>query len=169
MKTKASYSLDDIPKNNSISYRDLFNDSRERIKESMDSYRKNIKKLKKTFKSTKQVLFFVEEECLEYKNSIYDLQYRRNLGQENIDRFNQKLNEAIFDDTNSSRSKKIIDISKTLESNRLKLDSFENFNKYGKSTYERIGRLSCSNSKKKICLLSSKKDLKRVKMNIFKF
>ena len=53
--------------------------------------------------------------------------FRRNLGQENIDRFNQKLNKAIFDDTNSSRSKKIIDISKTLESNRLKLDSFENF------------------------------------------
>ena len=127
MKIKASYSLDDIPKNNSISYRDLFNDSRERIKKSMDSYRKNIKKLKKTFKSTKQVLFFVEEECLEYKNSIYDLQYRRNLGQENIDRFNKKLNKAIFDDTNSSRSMKIIDISKTLESNRLKLDSFENF------------------------------------------
>ena len=93
----------------------------------MDSYRKNIKKLKKTFKSTKQVLFFVEEECLEYKSSLYDLQYRRTLEQENIDRFNQKLNEAIFNDTNSSRSKKIIDISKTLESNRLKLDSFENF------------------------------------------
>ena len=127
MKKTSSDSLDDIPEDTTVSYRRLFNDSRERIKKSKNKYYKNIKKLKKAFKPTKQVLFFIEEECSLYKNSIYDLQYRRKMEQANIERFNQKLNEALFNDPESFYSKRIIDVSKKLESYRIKLDSFEYF------------------------------------------
>ena len=127
MKKTSSDSLDDTPEDTTVSYRRLFNDSRERIKKSKNNYYKNIKKLKKAFKPTKQVLFFVEEECASYKNSIYDLQYRRKLEQANINRFNRELNEALFKDSESFYSKRIIDISKKLESYRIKLDYFEYF------------------------------------------
>ena len=127
MKKTSSDSLDDIPEDTTVSYRRLFNDSRERIKKSKNKYYKNIKKLKKAFKPTKQVLFFIEEECTIYKNSIYDLQYRRKMEQANIDRFNKKLNKALFNDSETFYSKRIIDISKKLESYRIKLDSFEYF------------------------------------------
>ena len=127
MKKTSSDSLDDIPEDTTVSYRRLFNDSRERIKDSKGNYYKNIKKLKKAFKPTKQVLFFIAEECAPYKNSIYDLQYRRKMEQANINRFNRKLNEALFNNPETFYSKKIIDISKKLESYRIKLDSFEYF------------------------------------------
>ena len=127
MKKTSSDSLDDFPEDTTVSYRRLFNDSRERIKKSKNNYYKNIKKLKKAFKPTKQVLFFIEEECKTYKKSIYDLQYRRKIEQANIDRFNKKLNEALFNDPESFYSKRIIDISKKLENYRIKLDSFEYF------------------------------------------
>ena len=127
MKKTSSDSLDDIPEDTTVSYRRLFNDSRERIKDSKSNYYKNIKKLKKAFKPTKQVLFFISEECAPYKNSIYDLQYRRKMEQANINRFNRQLNEAIFNNPGTFYSKKIIDISKKLESYRIKLDSFEYF------------------------------------------
>ena len=127
MKKTSSDSLDDFPEDTTVSYRRLFNDSRERIKKSKNNYYKNIKKLKKAFKPTKQVLFFIEEECTIYKNSIYDLQYRRKMEQANIDRFNKKLNKALFNDSGTFYSKRIIDISKKLESYRIKLDSFEYF------------------------------------------
>ena len=45
--------------------------------------------------------------------------------QANINRFNRKLNEALFNNPETLYSKKIIDISKELESYRVKLDSFE--------------------------------------------
>jgi len=127
MKKTSSDSLDDIPEDTTVSYRRLFNDSRERIKDSKSNYYKNIKKLKKAFKPTKQVLLFIAEECAPYKNSIYDLQYRRKMEQANINRFNRKLNEALFNNPDTFHSKKIIDISKKLESYRIKLDSFEYF------------------------------------------
>ena len=127
MKKTSSDSLDDFPEDTTVSYRRLFNDSRERIKKSKNNYYKNIKKLKKAFKPTKQILFFIEEECTIYKNSIYDLQYRRKMEQANIDRFNKKLNEVLFNNPESFYSKRIIDISKKLESYRIKLDSFEYF------------------------------------------
>ena len=127
MKKISSDSLDDIPEDTTVSYRRLFNDSRERIKDSKSNYYKNIKKLKKAFKPTKQVLFFIAEECAPYKNSIYDLQYRRKMEQANINRFNRKLNEALFNNPDTFYSKRIIDISKKLESYRIKLDSFEYF------------------------------------------
>mgnify|MGYP004035987205 CR=1 FL=1 len=47
--------------------------------------------------------------------------------QANIDRFNKKLNKALFNDSGTFYSKRIIDISKKLESYRIKLDSFEYF------------------------------------------
>ena len=47
--------------------------------------------------------------------------------QANINRFNRKLNEALFNNPDTFYSKKIIDISKKLESYRIKLDSFEYF------------------------------------------
>jgi len=68
MKKTSSDSLDDFPEDTTVSYRRLFNDSRERIKKSKNNYYKNIKKLKKAFKPTKQVLFFIEEECTILKN-----------------------------------------------------------------------------------------------------
>ena len=127
MKSTSSDSLDDFPKDTSVSYRNLFSDSRERIKKRMKSYKKNIKKLKKAFKSTKQILVFVEEECLPFKKSIYELQYRRKLEEKNIERFNKKLNVAFFNNSNSLNDINIISISKKLESYKSKLNSFENF------------------------------------------
>lgn len=127
MKSTSSDSLDDFPKDTSVSYRNLFSDSREMIKKRMKSYKKNIKKLKKAFKSTKQILVFVEEECLPFKKSIYELQYRRKLEEKNIERFNKKLNVAFFNNSNSLNDINIISISKKLESYKSKLNSFENF------------------------------------------
>ena len=97
------------------------------IKKRMKSYKKNIKKLKKAFKSTKQILIFVQEECLPFKKSIYELQYRRKLEEKNIERFNKKLNIAFFNNSNSLNDLNIISISKKLESYKSKLNSFENF------------------------------------------
>ena len=127
MKSTSSDSLDDFPKDTSVSYRILFSDSREMIKKRMKSYKKNIKKLKKAFKSTKKILVFVEEECLPFKKSIYELQYRRKLEEKNIERFNKKLNVAFFNNSNSLNDINIITISKKLESYKSKLNSFENF------------------------------------------
>jgi len=127
MKKTSSDSLDDIPEDTTISYRELVEDSRKRIKKRQNNYHKNIKKLKKTFKSTKQILFFIEEECAPLKNSIYELQYRRRIEQGNIDRFNEKLNQALFIDPASLYSKRIIETSTTFETYRVKLESFENF------------------------------------------
>ena len=47
--------------------------------------------------------------------------------QANINRFNRKLNKALFNNPDTFYSKKIIDISKKLEYYRIKLDSFEYF------------------------------------------
>lgn len=127
MKNTRSDSLDDFPKDTSISYRNLFDDSRERIKKSIKNYQKNIKRLKKTFRSTKQILFFINDECSIYKKSIYELQYRRSLEERNLARFNKKLNEVIFNDLDSSFDDKIINISKKLDSYKFKLDTFEYF------------------------------------------
>ena len=127
MKKTSSDSLDDIPEDTTISYRELVEDSRKRIKKRQNNYHKNIKKLKKAFKSTKQILFFIEEECAPLKNSIYELQYRRRIEQGNIDRFNEKLNQALFIDPTSLYSKHIIETSKTFETYRVKLESFEKF------------------------------------------
>ena len=127
MKKTSSDSLDDVPGDTTVSYRRLIEDSRKRIKKRQNNYYKNIKKLKKAFKSTKQTLFFIEEECVPLKNSIYDLQYRRKMEQDNIDRFNEKLNQALFVDPESSYSKRIVEVSKTFELYRIKLESFENF------------------------------------------
>lgn len=127
MKKASSDSLDDIPEDTTISYRELVEDSRKRIKKRQNNYHKNIKKLKKVFKSTKQILFFIEEECAPLKNSIYELQYRRRIEQGNIDRFNEKLNQALLIDPTSLYSKHIIETSKTFETYRVKLESFEKF------------------------------------------
>ena len=72
-------------------------------------------------------MFFIEEECTPLKNSIYELQYRRRIEQGNIDRFNEKLNQALFIDPASLYSKRIIETSTTFETYRVKLESFENF------------------------------------------
>ena len=127
MKKTSSDSLDDIPKDTTVSYRTLIESSRKRIKSQNKIYYKNIKKLQKGFRSIKKRLIFVDEMCNPLKISIYELQYRRNLEQAKIERFNKKLNEALFIKTGSSYSKRIIEMSKTLEMYRVKLDSFERF------------------------------------------
>ena len=95
MKKTSSDSLDDIPEDTTVSYRRLFNDSRERIKDSKGNYYKNIKKLKKRLNLQNKSYFLLKRNAL-HKNSIYDLQYRRKMEQANINRFNRKLNEALF-------------------------------------------------------------------------
>ncbi|MBA65531.1 MAG: hypothetical protein CMG55_07000 [Candidatus Marinimicrobia bacterium] len=127
MKKTGSDSLDDVPKDTTVSYRFLIQSKRESIKDQQGDYYKNIKKLKKAFKSTKQILMYIEDECKPLKQSIYELQYRRKLEKENIDRFNEKLNHALFIEPGSLYSNRIIEVSKTFESYRVKLESFEKF------------------------------------------
>ena len=127
MKNNPADSLDSVPDDTTLSYRDMINFKKKKIKKNQAKFFKSIEKLKKGFKSEKKLLVFILEETLPLKNKLYDLKYKRELINPEIQLLNKKLDEAIFINPNSSYSKKILKVSKTVESYLIKLDKYENF------------------------------------------
>jgi len=127
MKANSSYSLDTVPYDTTKSYRTMIEYNREKIKKNQNDYYNNIEKLKKGFKFDKKLLVFINEESLELKKQLYEIKYKRETIAPYIIQFNKKLSKALFDNPNSSYSKRIIKISKNFESYRIKLDKYEKF------------------------------------------
>jgi len=128
MKGDPSDSLDTVPNDTTKSYRSMIQSDRKKIKKSLEEYFKSLKKLRKGFKLDKKILLFIDEESLPLKQSLFELKYKREAEiSVNLNRFNKELNKALFISPNSTYSKHIIKISKTIEKYRLKLDAYEKF------------------------------------------
>ena len=127
MGNSTSDSLDTVPDDTTESYRDMIESKRKNIKKTQGKFYKSIEKLKKGFKFDKKILIFVLEESKPLKEKLYEIKYKRATLSSDIAMLNKKLDEALFDNPNSSYSKRIIKISQTLESYMIKLDKYENF------------------------------------------
>ena len=127
LKTTPDDSLDSTQPDTTASYRKIIENHSREIQKAQRKYSKGLEKLKKGFKKDQKKLLFIEDEYLPLQKMLYDIKYKRDALQPEINYFNKKLNRALFDNDGSSYSRKIIKISKRLESYRLKMDQYEDF------------------------------------------
>tara|TARA_Y100001970_G_scaffold288575_1_gene416298 strand:- start:620 stop:1471 length:852 start_codon:yes stop_codon:yes gene_type:complete len=127
MENNPSDSLDMVPDDTTDSYRDMVENQMRQISRAQSKYFKSIKKLKKGFKFDKKKLVFVLEESEPLKEKLYQIKYRREAIAPGIGILNSKLNEALFVNSNSSYSKRIIKISKIIDNYNTTLDRYENY------------------------------------------
>lgn len=127
MKNTPGDSLDSVPEDSSLSYGNLVKLSSKDIELAKKAYSRALKKLKKGFRKDRKKLVLIQNEYADYQKTLYDIKYKREELQHDLNRFNKKLNQALFSDEGSLSSKNIIRTSKKIESYKKKLDFFENF------------------------------------------
>ena len=127
MKNTPGDSLDSVPEDSSLSYGNLVRSSSKDIELAKKTYSRALKKLKKGFRKDRKKLVFIQNEYAHYQKTLYDIKYKREELQPDLVRFNKKLNQALFNDEDSFYTKNVIRTSKTIESYKAKLDSFEEF------------------------------------------
>ena len=127
LKNTPRDSLDSVYRDTTVSYRKIIESQSRGIQKAQREYLKSLDKLKKGFKKDRKRLVFIEDEYMPLRETLYDIKYKRDALQPDIERFNQKLNKALFDNDRSQYSREIIRLSKRLESYRVKMDKFEDF------------------------------------------
>ena len=149
LKNTPRDSLDSVYRDTTVSYRKIIESQSRGIQKAQREYLKSLDKLKKGFKKDRKRLVFIEDEYMPLRETLYDIKYKRDALQPDIERFNQKLNKALFDNDRSQYSKEIIRLSKRLESYRVKMDKFEDF-------LLNIGKVAHDESGGHVILTSSK-------------
>lgn len=149
LKNTPRDSLDSIYRDTTVSYRKIIESQSRGIQKAQREYLKSLDKLKKGFKKDRKRLVFIEDEYMPLRETLYDIKYKRDALQPDIERFNQKLNKALFDNDRSQYSREIIRLSKRLESYRVKMDKFEDF-------LLNIGKVAHDESGGHVILTSSK-------------
>ena len=149
LKNTPRDSLDSIYRDTTVSYRKIIESQSRGIQKAQREYLKSLDKLKKGFKKDRKRLVFIEDEYMPLRETLYDIKYKRDELQPDIERFNQKLNKALFDNDRSQYSREIIRLSKRLESYRVKMDKFEDF-------LLNIGKVAHDESGGHVILTSSK-------------
>ena len=149
LKNTPRDSLDSVYRDTTVSYRKIIESQSRGIQKAQREYFKSLDKLKKGFKKDRKRLMFIEDEYMPLRETLYDIKYKRDALQPDIERFNQKLNKALFDNDRSQYSREIIRLSKRLESYRVKMDKFEDF-------LLNIGKVAHDESGGHVILTSSK-------------
>ena len=149
LKNTPRDSLDSVYRDTTVSYRKIIESQSRGIQKAQREYLKSLDKLKKGFKKDRKRLVFIEDEYMPLRETLYDIKYKRVALQPDIERFNQKLNKALFDNNRSQYSREIIRLSKRLESYRVKMDKFEDF-------LFNIGKVAHDESGGHVILTSSK-------------
>ena len=149
LKNTPRDSLDSVYGDTTVSYRKIIESQSRGIQKAQREYLKSLDKLKKGFKKDRKRLVFIEDEYMPLRETLYDIKYKRDALQPDIERFNQKLNKALFDNDRSQYSREIIRLSKRLESYRVKMDKFEDF-------LFNIGKVAHDESGGHVILTSSK-------------
>ena len=149
LKNTPRDSLDSVYRDTTVSYRKIIESQSRGIQKAQREYFKSLDKLKKGFKKDRKRLVFIEDEYMPLRETLYDIKYKRDALQPDIERFNQKLNKALFDNDRSQYSREIIRLSKRLESYRVKMDKFEDF-------LLNIGKVAHDESGGHVILTSSK-------------
>ena len=149
LKNTPRDSLDSVYRDTTVSYRKIIESQSRGIQKAQREYLKSLDKLKKGFKKDRKRLVFIEDEYMPLRETLYDIKYKRDALQPDIERFNQKLNKALFDNDRSQHSREIIRLSKRLESYRVKMDKFEDF-------LFNIGKVAHDESGGHVILTSSK-------------
>ncbi len=149
LKNTPRDSLDSVYRDTTVSYRKIIESQSRGIQKAQREYFKSLDKLKKGFKKDRKKLVFIEDEYMPLRETLYDIKYKRDALQPDIERFNQKLNKALFDNDRSQYSREIIRLSKRLESYRVKMDKFEDF-------LFNIGKVAHDESGGHVILTSSK-------------
>ena len=149
LKNTPRDSLDSVYRDTTVSYRKIIESQSRGIQKAQREYLKSLDKLKKGFKKDRKRLVFIEDEYMPLRETLYDIKYKRDALQPDIERFNQKLNKALFDNDRSQYSREIIRLSKRLESYRVKMDNFEDF-------LLNIGKVAHDESGGHVILTSSK-------------
>ena len=149
LKNTPRDSLDSVYRDTTVSYRKIIESQSRGIQKAQREYLKSLDKLKKGFKKDRKRLVFIEDEYMPLRETLYDIKYKRDVLQPDIERFNQKLNKALFDNDRSQYSREIIRLSKRLESYRVKMDKFEDF-------LLNIGKVAHDESGGHVILTSSK-------------
>ena len=149
LKNTPRDSLDSVIRDTTVSYRKIIESQSRGIQKAQREYLKSLDKLKKGFKKDRKRLVFIEDEYMPLRETLYDIKYKRDALQPDIERFNQKLNKALFDNDRSQYSREIIRLSKRLESYRVKMDKFEDF-------LFNIGKVAHDESGGHVILTSSK-------------
>ena len=149
LKNTPRDSLDSVYRDTTVSYRKIIESQSRGIQKAQREYLKSLDKLKKGFKKDRKRLVFIEDEYMPLRETLYDIKYKRDALQPDIERFNQKLNKALFDNDRSQYSREVIRLSKRLESYRVKMDKFEDF-------LLNIGKVAHDESGGHVILTSSK-------------
>ena len=149
LKNTPRDSLDSVFRDTTVSYRKIIESQSRGIQKAQREYLKSLDKLKKGFKKDRKRLVFIEDEYMPLRETLYDIKFKRDALQPDIERFNQKLNKALFDNDRSQYSREIIRLSKRLESYRVKMDKFEDF-------LLNIGKVAHDESGGHVILTSSK-------------
>ena len=127
MKNTPGDSLQSVPEDSSLSYSAMIKSSSKDIALAIKAYSKGIKKLKRGFRKDRKKLVFIKDEYQQFKNTLYEIKYKRDLLQSDLSDFDKKLNEALFKKNDTIYSKRVIKTSKQLERLKRRLDSFEQF------------------------------------------
>ena len=127
MKNTPGDSLESVPEDSSSSYSTMIKSSSKDIALAIKAYNKGLKKLKKGFRKDRKKLVFIKDEYQQFKNTLYEIKYKRDLLQSDLSDFDKKLNEALFRENGTIYSKRVIKTSKQLERLKSRLDSFEQF------------------------------------------
>ena len=149
LKNTPRDSLDSVYRDTTVSYRKIIESQSRGVQKAQREYLKSLDKLKKGFKKDRKRLVFIEDEYMPLRETLYDIKYKRDALQPDIERFNQKLNKALFDNDRSQYSREVIRLSKRLESYRVKMDKFEDF-------LLNIGKVAHDESGGHVILTSSK-------------
>ena len=127
MKNTPGDSLESVPEDSSSSYSTMIKSSSKDIALAIKAYDKGLKKLKKGFRKDRKKLVFIKDEYQQFKNTLYEIKYKRDLLQSDLSDFDKKLNEALFKENGTIYSRRVITTSKQLERLKSRLDSFEQF------------------------------------------
>ena len=127
MKNTPGDSLQSVPEDSSLSYSAMIKSSSKDIALAIRAYNKGLKKLKRGFRKDRKKLVFIKDEYQQFKNTLYEIKYKRDLLQSDLSDFDKKLNEALFKKNDTIYSKRVIKTSKQLERLKSRLDSFEQF------------------------------------------
>ena len=127
MKNTPGDSLQSVPEDSSLSYSAMIKSSSKDIALAIKAYNKGLKKLKRGFRKDRKKLVFIKDEYQQFKNTLYEIKYKRDLLHSDLSDFDKKLNEALFKENGTIYSKRVIKTSKQLERLKGRLDSFEKF------------------------------------------
>ena len=113
--------------NNNKKLKRFFKIESSKIEKTKKQYYVNLKMLNKGFKKVKKRIVLIENETKSYKNTYFNLKYKRSQLDSDFKRFNKKANTAFFKEPKTFYSKEIRNISKQLEVFNKRLDNYEYF------------------------------------------